>query len=1285
MSGTELAVIRPHGVSLTQVQPFDHTAKAVRVVEDVSIWELLEKHNYAKWNDDKAAYDRIGTFVVNVNGKWLVAGDGDYDYVTQAGDIVRIERVAGKGGGGGSKGLGIIIAIVAIVLAPFTGGASLYLLAVSAALVMSGMAGVPKPAASANSGKDGASPTYSLTPQGNQGRLLSAVPKLYGTVKFTPDLASQPYTEFVGNDQYLYELFALTCGECDVEAMYIDETLLTAFPEVTTQIIRPYGQVTLFPDNVVTSDAVQGIQLENGVVAGWYVVGLPGTITTRLGFDFVFPGGCYRVDNDGNLQSSGVEITVRYQQVNDQGVPFGPVTTGVEVLGFATRTPQRVTRILDVAPGRYQTAVTISGPDPKLDTKIQNGLQWGSLRAYLKADPNSNYGNVTLIALRMKSSEVLNSNTARKFSVKATGKTRRWNSISGWGQYVANNSIAWAAADILHDNDYGRGLPTDRIDMAGLQRLENVWASRGDTFNGLFDTTISIWDAVTKVCRAGRTIPMYYAGRIEFVRDEPQYLPVAMFQPHNIIQGSFSVDHNWPTNSTPDYVVIQYMDKTTWSTKQVDCKLPNVVSKKAAQIELFGVTDRDQAYREGMFIAAGNRLRRRTIRFSTEMEGQVLRYNDLIQISHDVAAWGYSGVVLAFDRQSGRIRTSEPIPMTAGRMVIAFRRKDGSADGPYPITADPTLPVGEFGGIVGGKLADRQAVYISKGVNEDSLTMYQFGPVGKAGLLALVTKVKPRGEDKYNIECIGDVPSIHYAENGGTVPFPESPSNLVRPPVGPIVDRITVTDTVEPGQQAVQFSPAIGATYYEVEYELNGGAWATMFAATVVTQFLIQLPRGNHGVRVRGVGTLPGPWATWYGEVRGTVLGLPTLRTFTATPQLLAVDLDWTFGDDTIMIADFTTVIVSSSPIPGPGNSQILGQFPYPINHARWAIKDPSQKFYFFAAVTDKAGRQGPFFNDMTAVVGESDQNPEALLQLLNEQIGLSQLTQQFREKIESIIVDQDGLQTAVQVITEQMTTDREATVRYIQQIEAQAGQDRQATAQMFQQVQADIDGALSSMITMRAQVRADGKLTTAGIGIGVVPDFNDPTQHNSEIILQAGRIAFTTSQLDDPLVTPLVVQGNAVYMHGAFIANLTVNTAQIADVAISTAKIQFLAVTTLKIAGQAITVPRYAKLPGETGKGYMNWFKLIDIDITLPEYNGTFIIFSCGLNTNGIQQYGMRMLINGTVVSTVLSNWSETSLNLSWGDYFNAGTQIVEIQVYGADANVKFFSPNLLVQGAMR
>ena len=97
------------------------------------------------------------------------------------------------------------------------------------------------------------SPTYNLQAQGNAARLEQPIPVQYGRVLAFPDFAAQPYWEYAGEEQYLYHLLCLGCGEFDIEEIRIEDTPVTAFEEIDYEVVAPGGDVTLFPTSVVTS------------------------------------------------------------------------------------------------------------------------------------------------------------------------------------------------------------------------------------------------------------------------------------------------------------------------------------------------------------------------------------------------------------------------------------------------------------------------------------------------------------------------------------------------------------------------------------------------------------------------------------------------------------------------------------------------------------------------------------------------------------------------------------------------------------------------------------------------------------------------------------------------------------------------------------------------------------------------------------------------------------------------------------------------------------------------
>jgi hypothetical protein len=391
---------------------------------------------------------------------------------------------------------------------------------------------------------------------------------------------------------------------------------------------------------------VSGQELENGVAVGGFIANAAGTTTHTLAVDVVCPRGLYYANDSGGLSTVSLSFTVEARTVDGSGTPTGSyVTLGTETISGATNTPQRNSyRYSGLTAARYEvkcTRITAKGGT----SRYGDDLMWVGLRAYLPEVRT--WAGQTVIALRMRASNSLSGQASRKINVIATRKLPIY-SAGVWTAPQVTRSPAWAMADVLRAS-YGAGLADARIDIDQLIDLAATYAARGDTFDGRFDNTLTLWEALQKIGQAVRTRPYLQGGIVHFVRDEAATVPVVLFNMRSIARGSLSIDYIMPTEETADAMDVGYFDGDVWSPRRVMASLPGSSETIPLKMDIFGVTNREQAYREGVYLAAVNRYRRKKIKFSTEMEGFIPAFGDLIAISHDMPAWGTSGEVTAVE------------------------------------------------------------------------------------------------------------------------------------------------------------------------------------------------------------------------------------------------------------------------------------------------------------------------------------------------------------------------------------------------------------------------------------------------------------------------------------------------------------------------------------------------------------------------------------------------------------------------------------------------------------
>ncbi len=1101
---------------VTVADPFNafKSRKLVSLEVGKTICETLVEQGYVSMTAD--GMTRNGYFFVTLNGEAVL--QADWNTVINDEDCLGIWTLP-QGGGGGSNIGAIIITVVMVAAAVFTGGATLGVAlawgaAAGAAVgLLSSMVPAPStPSSGSSIGKDTASSTYTISAQGNSVRVGEAIPSQYGRMRVWPDLAAQPYTEIRGNEQYVYQLMVLGQGAYEVERIQIEDSDIKAYGEVQWEIIQPNQQVTLFPDNVITSQAVQGLEMlapdEQGfAVLGPYVSSPPGVKVNFIAVDIQLPQGAYTVDDQGNNLPRSVQISFWTQPINDAGAPAGAQIQIVsETLTFSTKTPQMISYKVAVPEGRYQTSGQRTSNKP-VDNRTVDKVIWSGLKGYGKSART--FGNVTMLATIIKATNNLNSNTSRRINVIQTRKLPTWDPVNGWKAEVATANPAWAYADALRNADYGPAWGTNRINMSEIYRLSQVWAARKDEFNGIFDTRTTLWQALTQIAMVGRATPQYYAGVMDLIRDEPKTIPAQIFGPGQILQNTFKGSYKLGTSQTPDHVIVKFWNRETWQEDEITCVLPGSTTKVPYTKDMtFGITDRDHAWREGMYAAAVNRDQRSRNSFTTEMEGLLLRFGDLIHVTHDVPGWGLPGKVVSFNPTTGKIVTTEPLTFSAAAThYITFRKKNGKADGPWPIIADPNPVAGVNSAIVQGTVANRQKIFISNGVTTD-LTSYAFGPADRESNKMVVLSAKPNANGETQLTVCDYVTSPHIADQGGDVPPPGPISNLPGQPVGPIVNSVRVEMTTTVGEQQIVADPANGAIYYEFEGMRQGGANWSAFGVSGDPFLFVNLDSGAWIIRVRGVGAIPGPWATWTGNIAATSLPLAKLSKFVATGKIFAIDLSFDYAEETRSIAKTLEIWAGRTNV--LGNSTLLVKLPYPATAYTHSVNRGADQWYYFARVIDSAGRVGPWFNNGGGIPGMSSMDADPILDQIAGEVTKDILGQELQKEIELITAPSTVVGSVNQRV-EQVRTDLNKQVQDLSTIVGQNKQDIGNIKQDISKINSDITtiskaGLYQSNLTYASgkTVRStDDRLYTA---IKAVPVNTPPP--NASYWLDVGQVA---------------------------------------------------------------------------------------------------------------------------------------------------------------------------------
>ncbi|VVE90394.1 host specificity factor TipJ family phage tail protein [Pandoraea bronchicola] len=607
--------------------------------------------------------------------------------IPQAGDRIVIRTTLEGGGGGVGKVLRTVALVAVAAFAPQLGamavsqfggiglaatlGANGILVAngLAAAAIMVGgsllvNALLPPPRASFNSVNqpNSQTPTYSLTGGRNSVRQYEPMLVCVGYNKVVPDLASTPYTEFYDHKQYLYQAFHFGLSDVTLSDFKIGDTPIGSYEDVSIEVSGADGKLSLIAGNV-DSQNVQDLSAGTG-----WVQRTTSVDTIAIAVDIV--ATLYHVNDQGGLDSRSVAFQMQYRVAGTGNwLDFGG---GVVTITGATQSPQRYTFRGYVARGQFDVRVQKLTEDAA-DSRDSNAVSWSQLRSYQQ--DSGDYTGQTRVGVRILASAQLNG-SIDTFSAMATAVCPVWTGTS-WVTKATSNPgwwfLWWARGKFINGRRiYGAGLPDSRIDIEGIKEFAAYCDSKGLTVNFVQGAGLSIGAMADQIALCGDGSSTWLTGKLGVVWDAPDQPSVMQFGPFNIKRDSFQVEYN--TENLADEIIVNFTNPDKgWVVDQVRAKPPNVTAPtNPVTLDFVGCTSVTLAGRKANLMAAGQYYHRRKVTWVSDLEGFVAQRGDVVELSHDMTAWSYSGRLLGGDRDTLRLDRSVPLAQTQGYVGVRF-------------------------------------------------------------------------------------------------------------------------------------------------------------------------------------------------------------------------------------------------------------------------------------------------------------------------------------------------------------------------------------------------------------------------------------------------------------------------------------------------------------------------------------------------------------------------------------------------------------------------------------
>lgn len=747
------------------------------------------------------------------------------------------------GGGKKKNPLATIMSIALTVAAPYAGAAiagasggwagNLFLgtsfigriaggaVSIIGGLIVNALAPPPKPRGPNVTGGPAEGATQFITGAQNQANLYSAVPVVLGKKRMVPPYGMRPFTEQVGDDQYVRMLFVWGYGPLEISDIRIGDTSIDEFDDVEIETKQGFSDDTAL--TLITNDPREN-QLSISLASGVYNTQTTSANTDEISIDITFPRGLVEFGTTGNKISRTVAVDYEYS-VHGAGVWTAATKTVTRAQSAAFRENIRI----PVSRNTYDVRLKRTTADASSDT-VYDVVDWTALRSVKNESP-VNMPGVAMTAIRIRATGQLNGVISQLNgvveSIVPDFDGADWDDTADQSTWHTTSNPASLFRYVLQCSANAHGLADSRIDIDAVEEWHGNCETAGYEYNAVVDSQRSLQDVLSSIAAAGRAKPGRPDGKWLVVEDKVKTVPVQHFTPRN--SWGFSGDKTFIDQPHAWRVKFINRDKEWMQDERVvyddgyseDGSVPGTVAAtRFAPLDLTdGITSADLAWKFGRYHIASLRLRPESYSFNADFENIVCTRGDLIRFNHDVCLFGLSS-----SRVKDVLFDGNSPPNVTGIVVddaclmegdktynVRIRLADGGSlledidtEAGYQTTLNFSAPFS----------------YAAHPVDISDLVM--FGESGEESVELIVKDIQRENDLVAKITCVDYAPELLTADTG-TIPAHDSqistPVDLRRPSAPVIV-------SVQAGDEAIvvnadgSFSPSILVTLAPPDFPL---------------------------------------------------------------------------------------------------------------------------------------------------------------------------------------------------------------------------------------------------------------------------------------------------------------------------------------------------------------------------------------------------------------------------------------------------------------------------------
>ncbi|WP_289335279.1 host specificity protein J [Acinetobacter baumannii] len=585
---------------------------------------------------------------------------------------------------------------------------------------------------------------------------------------------------------------------------------------------------------------------------------------------------------------------------------------------------------------------------------------------------------------------------------------------------------------------------------------------------------ITFWDGNSIICDADIPQDTYFTyTRANVIDGNFEYAGTRARDRHNVVKIAWD-------NPANHY-------KTEYEFVRDEKAISEAGQVRILEIEAWGCTSRGQAQRAGWWALKSEQLETRTVSFKVGLDGHIPQPGRVIDIADPLFAGRANGgrvSKISADRKSITLDRDDVVAVAGDRLII--NGEDGKAQTRIvqSISGRVVTVTHEFDAIAA------QNVWV---IDAQDLATMKFR----------VISITQDEHHQFSVTALQYNPAKFDAIDKGAY-FDEVPISIVNPTIqDPVTDVVVTSESrvdqgINVATMIVSWAQAKGAVKYQVEWRKDDGSWIKL---PITGNNSVEVPgiyAGQYQARVTAISAFEIASLPVYStltELSGKQGLPPALAFIQATGILFGMRLNWGFPATGALDTAYTEIQVSPD---GTSNIAQLGLFAYPTTTHTLQGLQPNLTQFYRGRLIDRIGNIGPW-SDWTHATTSADATD--VLELLNDQISETQLSQDLKTKIDHIETIDAEIGPLKQDI--QNTKDRIA-----QEVIDRQNAIQQAKDGLSQQIIAGDEGVLEVVNTVKQS--SDEGIAAAQESIRVVAN---------DLSLVAEKTDGVYTQLNPPLI----------------------------------------------------------------------------------------------------------------------------------------------------------------------